>query len=322
MTRSLNPAPEDAFDRAAKKALRDAPLPAAPDWLDAQITAAARTQAGIYTAQAKPRAQPWWQAPWLRVALPALAVTSVLIAVWLPQTQVTPSAIHLPAGVQLNEPARPASPAEPAAQLATPPAAAAEQKRDVAPLAPTPPPAPAAKAAQAPRSNATQTPKSSPTPRPASPPASVERESAAASTSELAGAAAASVPAVTASTSAANAAAPSRDESAAPAQAEPAAPANTPGSKFMARTHSAQTESARATASIHADVTRARGAQAPADQATPAEVQSAQAKELEAIRALLREGQRDAAAKRLATLIERTPAFQIPEDLRFLLAKP
>jgi hypothetical protein len=314
MTRSLNPAPADAFDRAAKQTLRDAPLPSAPDWLDAQITAAARTQAGIYAAQTKPRAQSWWQAPWLKVALPALAVTSVLIAVWLPQTQVTPSAIQLPEGVQLNEPVRPANPAEPAAQPAIPPAAVTEQKRDAAPSAPTPPPAPAAKAAQ--------TPKDSPVPRRASPPTSVERQSAAASASAPAGAAAASAPALTASTSAANAAAPSRNESAAPAPAEPAAPANAPGSKFMTRTQSAHTESARAAAPMNADVTRARDAQASSDQATPAEIQSAQAKELEAIRALLREGQRDAAAKRLVTLVERTPAFQVPEDLRFLLAKP
>jgi hypothetical protein len=314
--------PQDAFDRAVRRSLRESPLPAPPDWLDAQIQSAARDQAQkIYTAAPKPRASTWWQAPWLKVALPPIAVATLLIAVWLPQTQVTEHAVYLPEAARMERAAPTAAAPVLADQTATPTSNTGAQQESgqasegmAAAPAPLPVPAPASpptakplpKAAPAQETKAVK-PEQPERPRQAAPlaapPAPTSR----------------SAPAVE---SAAPQAAGARENASERVEATDLATPTPSGNKqLMTRAGEARTEAA-APSVVYSSTSRAAAdARMQARAGTPVPA-PAQHSELEAIRQLLRDGKREDAVKRLNALLERVPGLEVPEDLRPLLTKP
>lgn len=338
MSHTDSPSPQDAFDRAARQSLRGSPLPAPPAWLDAQIQSAAHAQAQRYAAESKPRTTAWWQAPWLKVALPTVAVATLLLAVWLPQTQVTEQAVFLPdaARVEQAAPSAAAPAANDQAALPTPNVNAAQDLAGGATAAATrPPPEPIATPAEPAKplikaAPALDTKAEAKTVKPPLPKQQAEPErqrnptqAAAPTVASTPAPASASVPAPTTPPPAAPAMASAtsslppqtdsaREMNSAPAvAADRAAPSPAGNRPLMARTGEARSAAA-APAMGYSSAARA-SAQSPA--ALPHH-------EFETIRQMLREGKRDDAAKRLNTLLERQPGLEVPEDLRPLLIKP
>jgi resuscitation-promoting factor RpfA len=293
----------DAFDHAAKQALREAPLPAPPAWLDEQLTAAARAQAQAY-AQARP-APPrrWWEQPWLKVALPTVALATLLVTVWLPHTEVTPEHVVLPQAARNENVPSPA----PAPAPASAPAPAAAPETSTVAAAPQAPVAVTQERAKlGTRSTPPSTPRAAPQPLP-NPPAPPESAPAL----EQARAEAMTAPAP---------AAPPVVPAPAPADAQVAAPAAgaAPASRpLLARTRETTASPAVSYAGVLSATqdtkSRARAVNPP---------NAAQLAELQTIRSLLQEGKRQEAAEKLNALRVRFPDIEIPEDLRLLLPKP
>jgi hypothetical protein len=145
----IKPAPPHTLDLAreaeplAARALREQALPEVPEWLDAQILAAAHEAAALARQNSPAPSRPWWQARWLRLGLPGMAAAMLLVAVLLPHTRVDES------GVQLPEAAQPAArvasaPSMPSEAPITPARQAASAEKPASPTVENDRPAPAA----------------------------------------------------------------------------------------------------------------------------------------------------------------------------------
>ncbi|MGL4575082.1 MAG: hypothetical protein ACRCV9_09870 [Burkholderiaceae bacterium] len=320
----------DAFDHAAKAALRDAPLPAPPAWMDAQITAVAHDQARVAASKNADQKVRGVRAPWLKFALPTLAVATLLVAIWLPQTEVNQEGITLPDAARVAAPTPPPAPAPAAA----PQPAASEQAATVAPSAAT--------------GSAAAAPTSKPTPKLAQP------STAKPATPKPTAAAREAVPAAAAKEQPSPQRAEVARDAIQLATGRPAPPPAAPAPaatvfteekavQDQAQTGTERTADAKAAPSVLAAASQTGRAQAsvmsasPSDQTTqapqlrastamnrarPVPVAPGTQAELESIRVLLREGKRDEATKRLLALKEREPQLEIPVDLRDLFPRP
>ncbi|MFM2399175.1 MAG: hypothetical protein RL341_1332 [Pseudomonadota bacterium] len=291
----------DPFDAATKAALRDAPLPAPPTWLDAQITAAAHDQAKVSAGQQAQRKGRGLRAPWLKFALPTLAVATLLVSIWLPQTEVNQEGITLPESARVAVPAPPPVPA-PA------PAPGPAPSRAAKPAAPKPPVA----REVAPSAAAKERPP-------------LRRAQEASDAVQFSAAAPAPAPAPATTVFAEEKAVQEQARRATDATAERTADVKTAPPVLAAG--APQTERARGSVMTAAPSEQAAPApqlrtSAAMNRTGAAQVTPSTQGELESIRVLIREGKRDEATKRLLALKEREPQLEIPVDLRELIPRP